>query len=150
METLLAIFLCIVFLITGVYAICKNFLVTKTIAMSLEGLHVVITGGSKGIGKALAVEASKRGANVTIIARKEADLREACEELRAICDLNAFETGRGQTAQWFSADVTDPEQVSSIMTRTGTEYSRLRSTLIFSSLPPSDQQRRSEDRQTFC
>lgn len=38
---------------------------------SIVGRHVVITGGSKGIGLCLAVECAMKGANVTVIARDE-------------------------------------------------------------------------------
>lgn len=37
----------------------------------LVGRHVVITGGSRGIGLCLAVECAMKGANVTVIARDE-------------------------------------------------------------------------------
>ncbi|XP_030376132.1 3-ketodihydrosphingosine reductase [Scaptodrosophila lebanonensis] len=38
---------------------------------SIVGRHVVVTGGSKGIGLSLAVECAMKGANVTVIARDE-------------------------------------------------------------------------------
>lgn len=41
----------------------------------LKGKNIVITGGSSGIGKAIAIAASKRGANILIIGRKEAELK---------------------------------------------------------------------------
>lgn len=43
--------------------------------------HVVISGGSKGIGKALAVKYAKLGYHVTIIARNQKDLEEAKREI---------------------------------------------------------------------
>ncbi|MFM2479153.1 SDR family NAD(P)-dependent oxidoreductase [Celerinatantimonas sp. MCCC 1A17872] len=46
--------------------------------------HVVITGGSKGIGFALAQGFCKAGANVTITARNQAQLKEAHQALLAI------------------------------------------------------------------
>jgi 3-dehydrosphinganine reductase len=46
-------------------------------SLSLEKKHVLITGGSKGIGKAMAVEALRMGANVTIFARDKEVLEEA-------------------------------------------------------------------------
>uniref|UniRef100_A0A8D9EWA0 3-ketodihydrosphingosine reductase n=1 Tax=Cacopsylla melanoneura TaxID=428564 RepID=A0A8D9EWA0_9HEMI len=49
---------------------------------SISGKHVLITGGSSGIGKAVAIEAIKRGAHVTIIARDEKKLLKAVEELK--------------------------------------------------------------------
>lgn len=39
---------------------------------SLKGCHVLVTGGSSGIGKAVALEAVRRGASVTLLARNEA------------------------------------------------------------------------------
>lgn len=52
---------------------------------SLKNKHVVITGGSSGIGKSLAMEAVKRGANVTIIARDETKLSKTKQELLQHC-----------------------------------------------------------------
>lgn len=45
--------------------------VTRKRAKSIVDKHVVITGGSKGIGLCLAVECALKGANVTVIARDE-------------------------------------------------------------------------------
>ncbi|HVZ21763.1 MAG TPA: SDR family NAD(P)-dependent oxidoreductase, partial [Vicinamibacterales bacterium] len=44
---------------------------------------IVITGASSGIGLATARMAAKRGAQVVMAARNEADLRRMCEEIRA-------------------------------------------------------------------
>ena len=41
---------------------------------SLKGCHLLVTGGSSGIGKAIALEAVRRGASVTLLARNEARL----------------------------------------------------------------------------
>lgn len=40
----------------------------------LSGAHVLVTGGSSGIGKAIAIECVKRGASLTLLARDEAKL----------------------------------------------------------------------------
>lgn len=47
------------------------FLVVRKKPKSINGKHVLITGGSKGIGLCLAVECARRGANVTVVARDE-------------------------------------------------------------------------------
>ncbi|XP_046806121.1 3-ketodihydrosphingosine reductase [Lucilia cuprina] len=51
--------------------------VTRKRAKSIVGKHVVITGGSRGIGLCLAVECALKGANVTVIARDEKMLKGA-------------------------------------------------------------------------
>ncbi len=55
--------------------------------MSIEysGKHVFITGGSSGIGLALAVLLAKQGANITILARREDQLQKAAGEIRSHC-----------------------------------------------------------------
>lgn len=47
-----------------------------------RGKHVLITGGSQGLGLALAKEVSKRGADVTIVARSVSKLEKAVEEVQ--------------------------------------------------------------------
>lgn len=51
----------------------------------LLGRHVIITGGSSGIGKCIALEAAKIGANVTIVARNENRLRSTLKEIKGQC-----------------------------------------------------------------
>ncbi|XP_014256217.1 3-ketodihydrosphingosine reductase [Cimex lectularius] len=58
----------------------------KTLSRTtLKNKHVVITGGSSGIGKGVACEAAKRGANVTIIARDKIKLVAAKNEIAKHC-----------------------------------------------------------------
>lgn len=45
--------------------------------MQLSGAHVLVTGASRGIGACLAAGAAERGAEVTLVARSEAPLRQA-------------------------------------------------------------------------
>lgn len=56
----------------------------KSKEKSLYGKHVVVTGGSSGIGLNIATECAKRGANVTIIARNEKALSAAISLLEII------------------------------------------------------------------
>lgn len=67
--------------------------------MSLRGKNVVITGASSGIGRAVAIEMARRGANVVLGARR-GDL---LEEVAAACRAH------GVTATAVVADVTKPE-----------------------------------------
>lgn len=67
----------------------------------LKGRHAVVTGGSKGIGKEIAKALLKRGSNVSIFARKESDLKKACEELQTY----ANQLGCDQQVRWYSVDM---------------------------------------------
>ncbi len=52
---------------------------------SLQGRNAIVTGGSRGIGRAIAVELARQGANVLISYRSRPDLAEAVvEEVRAL------------------------------------------------------------------
>lgn len=60
----------------------------------------MITGGSSGIGKSLAVEAAKRGANITLLARNQAKLLEAKTDIEKLLG-----SGSKQIVLCFSVDV---------------------------------------------
>ena len=62
--------------------------------MSLAGQHAFVTGGGRGIGRAIAAALSAAGSAVTVIGRSEAPLREA--------------VAAGEAAGCGIADVTDP------------------------------------------
>uniref|UniRef100_A0A8C4EMS4 3-dehydrosphinganine reductase n=1 Tax=Dicentrarchus labrax TaxID=13489 RepID=A0A8C4EMS4_DICLA len=61
--------------------------------LKLNGAHVVVTGGSSGIGKCIAVECYRQGAFITLVARDEAKLLQAKKEVEkfAINDKQAQE-----------------------------------------------------------
>ena len=62
----------------------------------VDGKHAFITGGSSGIGKALAIKFARRGANVTIAARNIRKLLKAKAEIEAA----ASEARKGRTEGW--------------------------------------------------
>lgn len=72
--------------------------------MEIRDLGVLITGGSRGLGAALARELAARGARLALVARGEEQLQEVVESIR----------GRGGEAHAIVADVGDKEQVYEI------------------------------------
>lgn len=52
---------------------------------SPEDKHCYITGGSQGLGKSMAIQLARKGAHVTIVARKEQLLKDALVEIKAAC-----------------------------------------------------------------
>ena len=53
-------------------------------SFSLEGKVALITGGSRGIGKATALGFARAGADVIVASRKLLDLEEVAEEIRGL------------------------------------------------------------------
>jgi 3-oxoacyl-[acyl-carrier protein] reductase len=81
------------------------------VKLGLEGRRALVTGGSKGIGEAIARELVGEGVRVAICSRNEDEVMATAEELRA--------DGGFVYAQ--AADVTDPEQVRDFVTRSAEE-----------------------------
>ncbi|KAF5277250.1 hypothetical protein FQR65_LT00358 [Abscondita terminalis] len=75
---------------------------------SIAGKHVVITGGSSGIGRSVAVLAARKGAHVTILARDVNKLKLAQADVEQAC------VNDQQQIQSISLDVTDDVKVKKI------------------------------------
>jgi NAD(P)-dependent dehydrogenase (short-subunit alcohol dehydrogenase family) len=71
---------------------------------SLKGKVAVITGASKGLGKAMALALAEAGASLALVSRNEKQLNAVAEEVQAF----------GTQAKVFVADVTQEEQVAKI------------------------------------
>lgn len=73
--------------------------------LSLAGRTVLVTGGSRGLGLAIAKEAAQHGANIAICARDPGELDAAAELLQ----------GYGVPVETIVCDVSDPDQVASMV-----------------------------------
>src|SRR5256886_6613356 len=74
--------------------------------LGLHDKHAIVTGGSRGIGKAIARELAGEGVDVAIVARNKVDLEATAREL-------ATETNRRIVP--LAADVTSKEQVDRVV-----------------------------------
>ena len=70
--------------------------------LGLQGKHAIVTGGSRGIGKAIARELAREGVDVAIVARTKADLEATARELAATTNRRIIP---------LAADVANKEQV---------------------------------------
>jgi len=81
----------------------------------LAGRTILITGGGTGLGRSMALRFSELGARLFLVARREAPLREAVEEIRA----------RGGEAAWTTCDVRDFEAVEKMVATAGEQFGRV-------------------------
>jgi 3-oxoacyl-[acyl-carrier protein] reductase len=84
------------------------------VELGLEGKVAVVTGSSKGIGKAIAVELAREGCRVVLSARGEKDLEEAAEEVRRTA-------GDGAVLA-VAADVTRADETEGLIDATVARY----------------------------
>ena len=94
--------------------------------LGLRGKHAIVTGGSKGIGKAIARELAREGVDLAIVARSRAALETTARELEA-------ETRRRIIP--LVADVTSKEQIDSMVAQAAQQLGGLH-ILVNSGSPP--------------
>ena len=80
--------------------------------LSLEGKIAIVTGGSKGIGRAAALALAQEGVDVTICARGMEDLEDAAAEIR---------TATGRKVLAVQADMGNPDDIKNLIATTVTE-----------------------------
>jgi NAD(P)-dependent dehydrogenase (short-subunit alcohol dehydrogenase family) len=94
--------------------------------LGLRGKHAIVTGGSLGIGKAIARELAREGADLAIVARTKEQLEATARELAA-------ETGRRVIP--LAADVTSRAQVDAMVAQAASQLGGLH-ILVNSGSPP--------------
>ncbi len=83
--------------------------------LGLKGKVALVTGASKGLGRAIAEEFAKEGAHVSICARDKEDLGKAAEGLRK----------HGVTGVAVQADVTKTDDVQRVIDETLQQLGRI-------------------------
>ena len=83
--------------------------------MDLNGCIAIVTGGSRGIGRQLALDLAGHGAHVVLAARDQAHLDDAVEAVRR----------SGGSANGVRCDVADPSQVQHLIDGVESEYQKI-------------------------
>ncbi|MCU6791851.1 SDR family oxidoreductase [Paenibacillus sp. WQ 127069] len=83
--------------------------------MDIQGKVFVITGGSSGLGKAMAIEMVNRGANVVINGRREQELAHAAKEIDPT----------GKQVQFVAGNVADPKIAQQLIEESLAHYGRI-------------------------
>eukprot|EP00976_Prorocentrum_cordatum_P092160 1188816-Prorocentrum_minimum.AAC.2 len=96
--------------VIGAAALIFNWLLGPK-AINLSGKHVLITGGSSGIGEACAVACVSQGAKVTILARNAQQLNEACQRILASSKNPGALLSGEKSVNCVSADVSDADKM---------------------------------------
>ncbi len=86
-------------------------------ASKLEGRVAIVTGGASGIGRGIAIEFAREGANIVVAdiseePRMEEQSKTTVEKIQQI----------GQDAHFIRADVRDPESVQNVMDTTASKF----------------------------
>lgn len=96
--------------------------------LGLRGRAAIVAAASKGLGRAVAEELAREGADVAICARTEADLRTAAERIRSAGGREVF---------WRAVDVGDAGAVSGFVADVERQFGRVDICVTNTGGPPS-------------
>ncbi len=83
--------------------------------MSLEGKVGVVTGGGRGIGRAIALDFAKNGASVVLAARTVTEIKQVAEEIRAL----------GREALAVPTDMTKEDDIKNLMSKAVEKFGKI-------------------------
>ncbi len=86
-----------------------------SLSVDLKGKTALVTGGSRGLGKGIALALGRNGARVAVFGRKQENLDQALSDLKA----------QGVDAVGMTAKVGDPDQVADVFSAVRKEFGRL-------------------------
>jgi 3-oxoacyl-[acyl-carrier protein] reductase len=84
--------------------------------ISLEGRSAIITGGSRGIGRAMALRFAEAGGDVAIVARRQSALDETLAEIEAVANVRVAA---------ISCDVNDASAISDMFSRVTAKFGKV-------------------------
>lgn len=73
--------------------------------MEKQKNYALITGGSKGIGKAIALQLASKGSNLLLVARNESELQKVADEIKANYQVEV---------DFFATDLSSPDAVDAV------------------------------------
>lgn len=86
--------------------------------MDKKRRYALVTGGSRGLGKQIAMQLLKDGVSVGICARNKNELQTISEELRGLCN-------EGQKVATFACDVSDQRQIDELFASVFSQFPSL-------------------------
>ena len=97
------------------YGFNPNALLDTFAPTALKDRVAIVTGGGTGIGKGIALEMARVGANIVACARNVERIEKTAEEVKVI----------GRRSMALQCDVRDPDQIESVVDRTLQEFGRI-------------------------
>jgi NAD(P)-dependent dehydrogenase (short-subunit alcohol dehydrogenase family) len=83
--------------------------------ISLKGKVAIVTGASRGIGKAIALEMAKSGADIVVVSRKIADIEKTADEIKAL----------GRKAIAVAAHIGKMEDLTTVVTKAKEAFGKI-------------------------
>lgn len=96
--------------------------------LGLKDKAVLVMASSDGIGKGVAVEFAKEGANVMLFARREEKLKEVQREIKSLTN---------KTISYVVGDITQPEDIKKVVSKTLSEFGSIYALINNTGGPPA-------------